>query len=52
MNVVTKYKEAAKIANSALEAVLAACDAGASVVRLHASSLARRCVRVLRLYVP
>jgi len=34
MNVVTKYKEAAKIANSALEAVLAACDAGASVLDL------------------
>lgn len=33
MNVVTKYKEAARIANLALEAVLGACAAGAPVVR-------------------
>ena len=30
---VTKYKEAARIANSALEAVIAACTAGANLVR-------------------
>ena len=29
----TKYKEAARIANSALEAVIAACTAGANLVR-------------------
>ena len=33
MEVVTKYKEAARIANAAIEQVLGACDAGASVVR-------------------
>ena len=32
-DVVTKYKEAARIANSALEAVIAACTAGANLVR-------------------
>lgn len=33
MNVVTKYKEAARIANLALEAVLGACAAGSPAVR-------------------
>ena len=37
MEVVTKYKEAARIANAAIEQVLGACTVGASVVRLFLS---------------